>query len=276
MYFKWFKLIHAMPKSWKKYMKIDQGNCRNLLYLNHQLIKNNQIYSIEKLKAELYSLSISLRNTGPTTQKYFENFFPSLSFTWKDVYILPCIVTINTRLQVFHYKVLNNALYLNKHLHIFKLSDIKLGSFCNKEDETVIHLFANCSKSKTLWNSLKEFFKDAINLPSLTLQSAIFGLLQTNQELFLILNYLLLLFKYYLYVSKCYKTISFAALKSNIKKRIFWKKIFPNMMKKRKDLSSKSGVKFRFISNHVITFSVGGVWVYIWHYLLCLVVPAGI
>ena len=125
--------------------------------------------------------------------------------------------------------MLNNALYLNKHLYIFKLSDTKLCSFCNQEDETVIHLFANCSKSKTLWNSLKEFFKDTINLPSLTPQSAIFGFLQTDQELFLILNYLLLLFKYYLYI-----------------------------MKKRKDFSAKSRVKFGFISNHVITFSVGG------------------
>ena len=61
----------------------------------------------------------------PTPQKYFENFFPSLSFTWKDVYILPRIVTINTRLRVFQYKVLNNALYLNKNLYIFKLRDTK-------------------------------------------------------------------------------------------------------------------------------------------------------
>ena len=110
------------------------------------------------------------------------------------------------------------ALYLNKHLYIFKLIDTKLCSFFNQDDEPVIRLFANCSKSKTLWNSLKEFFKDTINLPSLTPQSAIFGFLQTDQELFLILNYLLLLFKYYLYVSRCSKTISFAALKINIKK----------------------------------------------------------
>ena len=50
-------------------IKIDQGNCQNLLYLNHHhLIKNNLIYSIEKLKAnELYSLSISLRNTVPNS-----------------------------------------------------------------------------------------------------------------------------------------------------------------------------------------------------------------
>ena len=45
-------------------------------------------------------------------------------------------------------------------------------------------------------------------------------------------------------------------------KKIFWKKIFPNMIKGRKEFSSKSGVKFRFISKPVIKFSVGGTWVY--------------
>ena len=82
MYFEWFQLIHAIPKSLKKYIKLDQGNCRNLLYLNHDLIKNNQTYSIEKLKAnELYSISILLRNAVPVSQKYFENLSPNLSFT---------------------------------------------------------------------------------------------------------------------------------------------------------------------------------------------------
>ena len=90
MYFKWFQLIHAIPESWKKDIKIDQGNFRNLVYLSHRLIKNNQIYFIEKLKAnELYFLSVSLRNTVPTSQNYVENFFPNLSFIWKHVYILP-------------------------------------------------------------------------------------------------------------------------------------------------------------------------------------------
>ena len=53
MYFKWFKLIHVIPgrkTSWKKDIRIDRGNCQNLLYLDHNLIKNNQIYSIEKPK----------------------------------------------------------------------------------------------------------------------------------------------------------------------------------------------------------------------------------
>ena len=37
------------------------------------------------------------------------------------------------------------------------------------------------------------------------------------------------------------------------------------MTKGRKDLYSKSGVKFRFISKLVINFGVGEAWVYFWY-----------
>ena len=48
------------------------------------------------------------------------------------------------------------------------------------------------------------------------------------------------------------------------------------MMKRRKDFSSKSVVKFRFISKLVINLNVGEVCVYFWHNLLCLNDPADI
>ena len=93
-----------------------------------------------------FILFISLRNNVTTSLKYFDFFFLNLSFTCEDVYILPRIVITNTRLCVFQYKVLNNALYLNKHLYIFKLRDINL-FFFNQQDETISHLFANYLKS---------------------------------------------------------------------------------------------------------------------------------
>ena len=43
-YFKWFQLIHAIPRPWKLAVLNDKGNCKNI-YLNHHLIKNNQTYS---------------------------------------------------------------------------------------------------------------------------------------------------------------------------------------------------------------------------------------
>ena len=116
---------------------------------------------------ELYPLYILLRNTVSTLQKFFDFFFPNVFSMWKDVYILCGVVTIITRLHVFQYKVLYNTLYLSKHFCIFKLIDAKLCSFCHRENETIINLFVDCLKSKTLWNSLKEFLKDTIDLPLL-------------------------------------------------------------------------------------------------------------
>ena len=39
---------------------------------------------------------------------------------------------------------------MSKHLYIIKLSDTELCSLCIQEEEAVIHLSANCLKSKTL------------------------------------------------------------------------------------------------------------------------------
>ena len=36
--FKWFQLIHAIPKSWKLTVLNDKINCKNIIYLNHHLI----------------------------------------------------------------------------------------------------------------------------------------------------------------------------------------------------------------------------------------------
>ena len=64
-------------------------------------------------------------------------------------------------------------------------------------------------------------------------------------------------------------------LKQILRKCIFWKKNLCNYDEK-KDFSSKSGAKFQFISKLIITFGMGGVWVYFWQKLLCLNDPPDI
>ena len=127
MYYKWLQLIHTISKSWKKDIKINQGKCRNLVYLNLHLIKNPNFTPLKSSKQMNFILFLYRWEILCLSHKnILKIFFPSLSFTWKDVYILPGIATINTRLRVFQYKVLNNVLYFNKHPYIFKLSDTKL------------------------------------------------------------------------------------------------------------------------------------------------------
>ena len=125
--------------SWKLTLLNDNGNCQNIEYLSHHLIKNNQILALEKrIPKELYSLSIFLKTEIPTSQKYFIRLFPNLQCDWKGIYFLTRKVTIDTKLRIFQYKLLNNILHLNKHLFMFRKKDTKHCSFCKLQDETII------------------------------------------------------------------------------------------------------------------------------------------
>ena len=218
-YFKWYQIIHTIPSSWKLTLLNDNGNCQNLEYLSHHLIKNNQILALEKLiSKELYSLSIFLKTEIPTSQKYFMRLFPNLQCDWKDIYLLPRKVTIDTKLRIFQYKLLNNILYLNKHLFMFRKKDTKHCSFCKLQDETINHLFVECNYSKNLWRDLKTCCQPSFSLPVLCLLSAAFGFFDIEPHSSLLLNRILLLCKYYTYYSKDYAKLSLAALIRFIKK----------------------------------------------------------
>ena len=58
--------------------------------------------------------------------------------------------------------------------------------FFQLQDETTVHLFANCVKTNTLWANIKEFFNGKLKLPSLTSQCVIFDFSNVDQDIFLV------------------------------------------------------------------------------------------
>ena len=181
--------------------------------MNHHLIKNNQLLAIEKLiPKELYSLSIVLKNELPTSQKYFCNIFPNLQVEWKEIYLLPPKVSIDTKLHMFQFKILNNISYLNKQLYIFNEKDTKLCSYCRLQDETINHIFVECKFAIKLWSDLRHYCQSSFVIPILNPQSAIFGFFETDPDLVILLNHILLLCKHYICLSRDSTKLSFAAL----------------------------------------------------------------
>ena len=111
--------MHSIPKSWKDAFIANSENIKNLVFEGHHLIKNHQIYCLNKLSSkEIYSLLIESTDSKPS-QMYYKNIFQKSNLDWKTIYMLPRIVTKDSRLQVFQYKVLDNILYLNKMLFRF-------------------------------------------------------------------------------------------------------------------------------------------------------------
>ena len=87
----------------------------NLAIQDHHLIKKHQISCLNKLDSkEFYNIQLLANFLKPTSQAYFENIFKGHVFQWDKIYILPRIVTTDSRIRIFQYQILHNVLYLNK------------------------------------------------------------------------------------------------------------------------------------------------------------------
>ena len=60
-------------------------------------------------------------------------------------------------------------------LYRFGTSQDKLCSFCSLEEETPMHIFCSCNHMQILWERLKYYIQNNLDLPSLTSQSSIPG-----------------------------------------------------------------------------------------------------
>ena len=99
----------------------------------------------------------------------------------------------------------------------FKKIHSPLCSYCNEEEETLLHLFHSCIKTKKLWNKFRQYFSKFINIPHSTPQSSILGIFDNNQHSDLI-NHLLLIFRFYIYSARNTKQLNFDNLMITINK----------------------------------------------------------
>ena len=144
---------------------------------------------------------ISRAQNKPSSNIYFENLYNDYNIDWTAIYTLPRLITNNTYMRSFQYKILNNVLFLNKKLHTFGIKPSRLCSLCNLYDETLYHMFYECDRVKCSWSDLVQCFQNNFILPSLTPQTAIFGFLDytNNDSVFesnkCLSNHILLIFK---------------------------------------------------------------------------------
>ena len=136
------------------------------------------MYTLDKLVSkELYNISLYSIYEKPTSQSYYEKLLETTNLNWKEIYILPRKVSVDTNLRMFQYKILNNILFLNKLLFKFEKVRSPLFSYCNSADETPVHIFYTCNITKRLWNKLTYFVSRYLYIPETTPQSALLGFL---------------------------------------------------------------------------------------------------
>ena len=203
------KHCNAITSIWKTSLLKDSENTHGLVLYEPHIVINQTVHHIFKLRAKfLYNLLLGKMEYRPTAQRYLSNLFTLHDdFDWTKIYDLPSKITVDTRLRVFQYKILNNILYLNEKLFDFGLVDSEKCRFCLVSNETTIHIFSECPIVKELWNCLYDIFKDYVSLPNLSPQSATLGF-TSNIENSLLINHIVLMFKYYVYSSRKERNIN--------------------------------------------------------------------
>ena len=139
---------------------------------------------------------ISRAQNKPSSNIYFQNLYNDYNIDWTAIYMLSRLITYNTSMTSFQYKISNNVLFVNKKFPTFGIKPSPLYSFSNLYDKTPCHMFYECDRVKCLWSDFVQCFQNDLILPILTPQTAIFEFLDytNNDSIFEKINALVITF----------------------------------------------------------------------------------
>ena len=119
---------------------------------------------------------------------------------------------------MFHYKILNNILFLNQQLYKIGKSSTDKCTYCLSSVENIQHLFCQCTVTNELWLKIQTFFRSKILIPNLSNQSAFIGFVENDSDNYIFINHFLLIFKLYVYSNR---NINVLRINTFIQKVIF-------------------------------------------------------
>ena len=151
-----------------------------------------------------------LRLNNPEISKVFTRFNELYNMNEQQVsnlFTLPANVTIDSRLRITHFKVLNNLIPTNEWLARIGRKNSSLCSFCNATSETMDHLFFTCPKITAFWNALRKRVTDFNPDYFLTGKIILFGITEPKSQATSAFNFLILLGKQFILCCKYQESI---------------------------------------------------------------------
>ena len=116
---------------------------------------------------------------------------------WEKVHNVNFTCTIDTRLRSFYFKIFHKTIALNDFLFKINRKESPNCVFCEKKEETIVHLFCECEKVTPLWKYVTDSLARKGNNINLTNFEKLFGIITDK-----FVTYILLIVKYYIYICK--------------------------------------------------------------------------
>lgn len=178
-----------------------------------RIILNNK-----KGSKDIYNV-LNRNNIIPTAQEKLTKIYKLSHDQWHKIYMLPFVVTKNTKLQWLQFRVNHNILVTNHILGKIKILDSQTCSFCHNQDETIEHILWDCPTIQKFLNEIESWFKDknVSDFQSFSKTQIRFGDTE-NACRGNAFNFILLIIKYYIYTQRCLKkSLSLCVFKTKLK-----------------------------------------------------------
>ena len=163
--FKYYSVIHAIPMNWKKRIKENKRKLPEIMHLNLQKIKH-----LKKPNKFFYHNALEQVVSRAISHEKWEQSLEA-TFMWKDIHTIPFKATKETKLRQLQFQILHRIFPTNKWLYKTKLITTPNCTFCLIYQETLEHLFWECTKVKSLWLNLGTWLEDR-------------NIIQTNTQIF--------------------------------------------------------------------------------------------
>lgn len=204
-FLEYLSLCSAIPEKWKYCIK-NYNNDDVLNIMDYPIVKVNSVKkSLVKVKCkDFYWSLINKIVSEPTSKnKWVQKY--DLSFdnvTWKYFYNLPKMITIDTYLQSFQFKILHRIFPCGQYLYTVKIREHDLCIRCNDNlTDTIEHYFYTCSTLKGLWQSIFDLIFNIFHVRiKLSLYDIIFGIKNLAGDCILnVINFIILVAKSFIY-----------------------------------------------------------------------------
>ena len=205
---------HSIPWSWRQLLQEENINSKTetstdcpALYIN----LSTKYRDINDIKCkDFYWAIINMKQVTPACvfkwQTIFVGFKDCDPDTWTRIFKMSFNVTRETKLQSFQYKLLNRIIPCNKWLHDVKIKTSNQCSYCDEVDD-LVHFFVHCDKINYFWNTFFKWWSTTTGINVLNIENfeecILFGFPE-NDNIFQVLNYCILLAKYYIYCNRLF------------------------------------------------------------------------
>ena len=209
------------------------------------ILPNTQAELFGENSKSVYRKLILMSAERPVSETKLLAMFPIQADNFKNMYRIPFLVTLETKMRAFQFKI-NHLIYYTNEMLFRNNKDIVESpncSFCKDAIETQYHIFIECKYVKPLWSAIETVIDQKLNDTEKMLGCY---LSMTNKK-YDVVSHITILVKYYIHICRLQGNIPCPKV---LKRRILYSQFLESEIAKKKNKEEEHDKKWnRFLEN---------------------------